>query len=85
MSSLRNKLRLYSVEQKQARDVLLSFARVKHLVGADNKKIDGMCNICDVPIKPSNDKFGDCDQLHEVVCERTSSPVERQINADILV
>ncbi|CAL8082890.1 unnamed protein product [Prunus armeniaca] len=65
VSPLRKKPKLPSTEKTQVEVVPASSARVKHLVGADNKKI------------------GCHDLLHEVVREQSSSPVERQRDADL--
>ncbi|CAL8162666.1 unnamed protein product [Prunus armeniaca] len=57
VSSLRKKTRIPSAEKTQVGVVPLSSARVKHLVGADNKKIGSMRNIRDVPLKPCSVKW----------------------------
>ncbi|CAL8169023.1 unnamed protein product [Prunus armeniaca] len=83
VSPLRKKPKLPSAEKTQVGVVPASSARVKHLVGADSKKIGGMRNIRDAPLKPIADEFGDPDLLREVVRARSSSPVERQRDADV--
>ncbi|CAL2265692.1 unnamed protein product [Prunus armeniaca] len=57
LSSLRKKTRIPFAEKTQVGVVPLSSARVKHLVGADNKKIGCMRNIRDVPLKPCSVKW----------------------------
>ncbi|CAL9004915.1 unnamed protein product [Prunus brigantina] len=80
---LRKKPKLPSAEKIQVGVVPSSSARVKHLVGADSKKIGGMRNIRDAPLKPLADELEDHDLLREVVRARSSSPVERQRDADV--
>ncbi|CAL9012002.1 unnamed protein product, partial [Prunus brigantina] len=67
LSPLRKKPKLPSAEKIQVGVVPASSARVKHLVGADSKKIGGMRNIRDAHLKPLADEFGDHDLLREVV------------------
>ncbi|CAL8169024.1 unnamed protein product [Prunus armeniaca] len=89
VSPLRKKPKLPSAEKIQVGVVVtpqpldLQNLGVKHLVGADSKKIGGMRNIRDAPLKPLADELGDHDLLREVVCARSSSPVERQRDADV--
>ncbi|CAL2271554.1 unnamed protein product [Prunus armeniaca] len=83
VSPLRKKPKLPSAEKIQVGVVHASSARVKHLVGADSKKIGGMCHIRDAPLKPLADELGGHDLLREVVRARSSSPVERQRDADV--
>ncbi|CAL2239112.1 unnamed protein product [Prunus armeniaca] len=66
VSPLRKKPKLHSVEKIQVGVVPASSVRVKHLVGADNKKIGGMRNIRGAPLKPLADELGDHDLLREV-------------------
>ncbi|CAL8115589.1 unnamed protein product [Prunus armeniaca] len=83
VSPLRKKPKLPSAEKIQVGVVPASSARVKHLVGADSKKIGGMRHIRDAPLKPLADELGGHDLLREVVRERSGSPVERQRDADV--
>ncbi|CAL8131699.1 unnamed protein product [Prunus armeniaca] len=83
VSPLRKKPKLPCAEKIPVGVVPSLSARVKHLVGADNKKIGGMRNIRDAPPKPLADELGDHDLLREVVRARSSSPVERQRDADV--
>ncbi|CAL2229887.1 unnamed protein product [Prunus armeniaca] len=82
VSPLKKKPKLPFAEKTQVGVVPASSAMVKHLVGAYRKKIGGMRNIRDVPLKPLADEFGDRDLLRKVVRARSSSPVERQRDAD---
>ena len=82
VSPLRKKPRFPSAEKTQVGAIPASSARVKHLVGADSKKIGGMRNIRDVPLKPLADEFGDSDLLRDVVRARSRSPVEKPRDAD---
>ncbi|CAL9013897.1 unnamed protein product [Prunus brigantina] len=84
VSPLRKKPKVPSAEKIPVGVVPASSARVKHLVGADSKKIGGMRNIRDIPLRPLADELGDHDLLREVVRARSSSPVERQRDADAL-
>ncbi|CAL8094058.1 unnamed protein product [Prunus armeniaca] len=83
VSPLRKKPKLPSAEKIQVGVVPASYARVKHLVGAYSRKIGGMRNIRDAPLKPLADELGDHDLLRKVVRARSSSPVERQRDADV--
>ncbi|CAL8174782.1 unnamed protein product [Prunus armeniaca] len=84
VSPLRKKQpKLPSTEKKQVGIVPLSSTRVKHLVRVDSKKIGCTRNPQDVPLNPPADKLGDCDLLHKMVHERSSSIVERQRDVDI--
>ncbi|CAL2254385.1 unnamed protein product [Prunus armeniaca] len=56
---LRKKPKLSSAEKIPVGVVLASTAQVKHLVGADSKKIGDMRNIRDAPLKPLADELGD--------------------------
>ncbi|VVA31372.1 PREDICTED: probable E3 ubiquitin- [Prunus dulcis] len=58
-----------------------SSARVKYLVGSNNKKVGSMQNNRYVPFKPPVDKLRNHDLLREVVRLRTSSAAERQRDA----
>ncbi|CAL2247869.1 unnamed protein product [Prunus armeniaca] len=82
VSPLRKKPKLPSAEKIQVGVVPASSARVKHLVGADSKKIGGLRNIKDAPLKPLADELGEHDLLRKVVRAQFSSPVERQRDAD---
>ncbi|CAL9025009.1 unnamed protein product [Prunus brigantina] len=82
-SPLRKKSKLPFAEKTQVGAVPSSSDRVKHLVGANSKKIGGTSNIRNVRLKPLADEFGDCYLLHEVVCVRSSSPAERRRDANI--
>ncbi|CAL8095405.1 unnamed protein product [Prunus armeniaca] len=75
---------LPSAEKIPVGVVPASSTRVKHLVGADSKKIGGMRNIRDAPLKPLADELGDHDLLREVVRVRSCSHVEIQRDADVL-
>ncbi|CAL2268364.1 unnamed protein product [Prunus armeniaca] len=81
VSPLNKKPKLPSAEKTQVVAIPASSAMVKHLVGADSKKIGGMCNIRDVPLKPLADEFRDHDLLCEVVRARSSSLIEKQKGA----
>ncbi|CAL2271150.1 unnamed protein product [Prunus armeniaca] len=83
VSPLRKKPKLPSAEKIPVGVVPASSARVKHLVGADSKKIGSMRNIRDASLKPFADELGDHDLLREVACAQSSSPVERQRDADV--
>ncbi|CAL2276193.1 unnamed protein product [Prunus armeniaca] len=74
MFLLRKKPKLSSTKNTHVRAALPSFARVKHLVDVNNKKVGSMRNIQDILLKPHTDKFGNRDLFREVVRSRTSSP-----------
>ncbi|CAL8153316.1 unnamed protein product [Prunus armeniaca] len=57
--------RASQTKKTQVGVIPVSSAKVKHLVGAYSKKIDGMLNIRDVPLKSLVDEFGDHDLLRE--------------------
>ncbi|KAI5343179.1 hypothetical protein L3X38_011055 [Prunus dulcis] len=82
VSPLRKKPNLPSTEKTQVGAILASSAMVKHLVGADSKKIGSMHNIRDVPLKALAGEFGDRDLLCKVVRGWFSSLVKRQKDAD---
>ncbi|XP_034225431.1 uncharacterized protein DDB_G0290685-like [Prunus dulcis] len=56
---------------------------VKHLLGADNKKVGAVRDTWDIPLKPPADKLGNRDLLDEVVRSRTSLPFEKQRDVGI--
>ncbi|CAL8150789.1 unnamed protein product [Prunus armeniaca] len=60
-----------------------SFAKVKHLVNADSKKIGDMQNVRDTPLKYLTDKLRNFNLPCREVCSRTSLPTERQRDIDI--
>ena len=59
MSPLTKKPRLHSVVIKSSSKEVSS-ANVKHLVGVDSKKIGGMQNVQDIPVKSPIDNPRTC-------------------------
>ncbi|CAL9016951.1 unnamed protein product [Prunus brigantina] len=73
----------FTAMKTQVRTAPSSFAKVKHLVSANSKKIGGMRNVRDTPLKYPTDKFRNCNLSCREVCSQTSSPAERQRDIDI--
>ncbi|CAL2270890.1 unnamed protein product [Prunus armeniaca] len=76
------KPKLPSAEKTQVGAIPTSSVTVKHLVGVYSKKIGGMRNIREVPLKPLADEFGDHDLLREIVRAQSSSLVKKQRGAN---
>ncbi|CAL8988317.1 unnamed protein product, partial [Prunus brigantina] len=66
VSPLRKTQRFPSAEKTQVGSVSSSSARVKHLVGADGRKVGGTCSARDVLLKPYADKLENHDLLHGI-------------------
>ncbi|BBG93957.1 Protein kinase family protein with leucine-rich repeat domain, partial [Prunus dulcis] len=81
-SPSRKKPRLPFAEKTQVGSVPSSSARVKHLVGADNTKVGGMCGTWGVLSEPHADTLENHDMLREAARVRPSS-AECQRDADI--
>ncbi|KAI5334490.1 hypothetical protein L3X38_024623 [Prunus dulcis] len=57
MSPLRKNPKIPSAEKTQVGSVPSSSTRVKHLVGADSRKVGGTSSARDVLLKPPTDKL----------------------------
>lgn len=75
--------KISSAKKTQAGAALLSTASVKHIVDADSKKIGGMRNIQDIPLKSPIDKLKTCNLPGKEVYSRTNSLAEKQRVVDI--
>ncbi|CAL8125430.1 unnamed protein product [Prunus armeniaca] len=85
LSQLRKKPKTPSAEKTQVGYVPSSSAKVKHLVGADSRKVSGTRSARDVLLKPSADKFENHDLLCRIARARSISPAERKRDAYILL
>lgn len=72
-----------STENMQVGTAPSSFAKVKHLVRADSKKISGMGNVRDTPLKYPTDNLRNCNLPCKEIRSQTSSLIERQRDIDI--
>ncbi|CAL2269928.1 unnamed protein product [Prunus armeniaca] len=62
-SPLRKKPRIPYAEKTQVRAISSSYARVKHLVGADSRKVGGMRGVWGALPEPHADKLENHDSL----------------------